>query len=205
MNASFAEPGPAGPEAAPVVRPYRVDDAAACCRVINAAIAGMDGLNDAARAHIVGRNTPEQLGGDLATWTSFVAETATRGLVGVGALDGSEIRRIYVEPRAQARGIGQALLAALEHEAARSGVGAVSLDASPASVAFYASRGYAVCADGGFSIGAAEFSYVTMAKRLGAGARPPADRARPPARLSPDPNSREVGAGWERDRDRTEG
>ncbi len=126
----------------------------------------MDGLNEAARHHIVERNTPELLGTDLASWTAFVVEAIGLGVVGVGALDGSEIKRVYVDPGAKGLGVGRALLQVLETEAARSGLTEVHLDASPSSVAFYSSLGYEAHADGCFAIGAAEFSYVTMVKTL---------------------------------------
>ena len=150
----------------PGVRPFQASDAQSCCEVVNAAIVEMDGLNEAARRHIVGRNTPELLGTDLTAWTSFVVEADGLGLVGVGALDGSEIKRVYIDPRAQGRGAGRALLRVLEAEATRSGLTEVRLDASPSSVAFYAAHGYEAHTDGGFVIGAAEFSFVTMAKTL---------------------------------------
>lgn len=149
-----------------VVRRFQPSDAAPCCEVVNAAVVGMDGLNDAARAHIASRNTAELLGKDLGTWRSFVVEVEPLGVVGVGALDGSEIKRVYLAPKAQGRGIGQALLGVLEAEAARAGVAAVRLDASPSSVAFYTTLGYEPGAAGGFTIGAAEFSFVTMMKEL---------------------------------------
>ena len=150
----------------PSVRPFRASDAQSCCDVVNAAIVEMDGLNEAARRHIVGRNTPEVLGTDLAAWTSIVVEADGLGVVAVGALDGSEIKRVYVDPRAQGLGAGRALLEVLEAEATRSALAEVRLDASPSSVAFYTSHGYEAHADGGFAIGAAEFSFVTMTKTL---------------------------------------
>jgi len=148
------------------VRPFRPTDAEPCCHVINAVIAEMDGLNHAARDHIVARNTPEILGADLAHWASFVVETAGLGVVGVGALDGSEIKRVYVGPQTQGLGVGRALLRVLEAEARRSGLAEVRLDASPSSEAFYASLGYEAHAHDGFTIGEATFRFVTMAKAL---------------------------------------
>lgn len=148
------------------IRPFRGSDAEVCCQVINTAIVEMDGLNEAARDHIVARNTPEQLGADLASWISFVVEAAGFGVVGAGALDGSEIKRVYVDPRAQGLGVGRVLLQILEDEATRCGLTEVQLDASPSSVTFYAAAGYKTHADGGFAIGAATFRFVTMTKIL---------------------------------------
>ena len=126
----------------------------------------MDGLNDAALEHIVRNNTPEHLGAELASWTSFVATVDGSGVVGVGALDGAEIKRVYVEPEAHGRGVGTALLDALEAKAAELGIDVVSLEASPSSAAFYLALGYAFRGDAGFSIGDAEFRFVKMSKTL---------------------------------------
>jgi len=149
-----------------VVRRYESSDAEACCRVVNSAVVDMDGLNDAARRHIVASNTPKQLGGDLASWVSFVAEVDGSGIVGVGALDGGEAKRVYVAPGTSGRGVGRALIETLEAEAARRGIDVVVLDASPSSVAFYETLGYAAHDGAGFSIGEAEFRFVKMSKAL---------------------------------------
>ena len=101
----------------PSVRLFDASDAPACCDVVNAAIVEMDGINEAARPHIVERNTPDLLGADLAAWTSYVVEIDALGLVGVGALDGAEIKRVYVYPAAQGLGVGRTLLQVLEDEA----------------------------------------------------------------------------------------
>lgn len=153
-------------ERSPSVRPFRASDAPACCDVVNAAIVEMDGLNEAARRHIVEHNPPDLLGADLAAWTTYVVEIDALGLVGVGALDGAEIKRVYVDPAAQGLGVGSTLLQVLEDEAKRSGLAEVHLDASPSSVDFYPSLGYRPDTTGGFTIGDAEFSFVSMTKTL---------------------------------------
>ena len=134
--------------------------------MVNAAITEMDGLNQAARDHIVARNTPEILGGDLASWASFVVETAGHGVVGVGALDDDAIKRLYVDPQTQGLGVGRAVLRVLEAEAKRSGLDQVRLDASPSSEAFYASLGYEAHAHDRFTIGEASFRFINMTKTL---------------------------------------
>lgn len=126
----------------------------------------MDGLNEAALEHILRSNTPNDLGRDLASWTSFVAEVEGSGVVGVGALDDAEIKRVYVDPERHGRRIGSALLDALEATAAKAGIDVVSLEASPSSEAFYLELGYAFRGSGAFSIGDAEFRFVKMSKTL---------------------------------------
>ena len=133
--------------------------------VINAAVVGMDGINEAARRHIGSANTPERLGHDPAQWFSLVAEHDGT-VVGVGALDKGEIKRVYVHPAATSRGIGAQLLTGLEAKAVALGPTEVTLDASPSSTDFYEAVGYTTQLDGGFSIGDADFTFVTMTKTL---------------------------------------
>ena len=52
----------------------------------------------------------------------------------------------YVHPRWQGRGIGKALLAILESEAAKAGVNVIAADVSITAKAFFSSRGFRVTA-----------------------------------------------------------
>lgn len=147
------------------VRLYRADDATACCAVINAAIQEMDGLNDAARLFIVTKNVPTVLDAELCPLFTVVVEFNAE-VVGVGALDGDEIRRVYVHPTGQHQGVGDVLMDALEAEAVRLGIAEVALDASPSSVAFYERRAYVAHPEVRNVVGDAQFTYVPMLKRL---------------------------------------
>jgi N-acetylglutamate synthase-like GNAT family acetyltransferase len=103
----------------------------------------MDGLNDAARQFVIVSNVPGILGPALTSYFTLVCETQ-EGVVGVGALDGSEIKRLYVAPPTQSRGVGKALLERLEDEALTRGLAVLWLEASPSSVAFYEAAGFQV-------------------------------------------------------------
>ncbi len=122
------------------VRPYEPSDAARCCDIINDAIGTMDGLNDAARAHVRASNVPDRLGRDLERWTTLVVESDDE-VVGLGALDHDKVKRVYVDPAVQGGGAATALMSSLEEIAARR-LGTVLLAASPSSVGFYESLGY---------------------------------------------------------------
>jgi GNAT superfamily N-acetyltransferase len=102
------------------VRAYRLEDAQECCAVINRAVEEMDGLNDAARRLIPTRNVPAVLHAELGHLHTVVCEVEGR-CVGVGALDGTEIKRVYVDPVAQGLGVGEWIMSALEAEAQRRG------------------------------------------------------------------------------------
>jgi GNAT superfamily N-acetyltransferase len=71
----------------------------------------------------------------------FVAEMDSQ-IVGFSAIDRDAIKAVYVLPSAQHRGIGAALLAAVEGEARASGVCKVSLESTVNAVSFYKLHGY---------------------------------------------------------------
>lgn len=123
-----------------LVRPYEPSDAQRCCDVINDAIDNMDGLNDEARTHVRGSNTSGRLGSDLECWTTVVVVLDDQ-VVGLGALDQDELKRIYVDPGSQRSGAATALMSSLEEIAHALGVRRVRLDASPSSVGFYEALG----------------------------------------------------------------
>jgi ribosomal protein S18 acetylase RimI-like enzyme len=148
-----------------VIRPYRSADSQICGAVVNDAIAKMNGLNEAARRLIMANNDAGLLDQMLAKVCAFVGEV-NGAVVGVGALDGAEIKRLYVAPTAQGQGVGRALLARLEAEAASRGIVRVWLEASPSSVGFYTAAGYNAGEPYRFTKGAAEFEVVRMAKEI---------------------------------------
>jgi hypothetical protein len=65
----------------------------------------MDGLNDAARRLVSSRNIPSVLDTELGHLYTVVCEIDGR-CMGVGALDGAEIKRVYVDPSRQGSGAG---------------------------------------------------------------------------------------------------
>ena len=148
------------------VRSYTDADADGCCRVVNAAIQDMDGLNNAARAFIRAKNTPAQFDAELRHWFTLIFEADDGRILGVGALDGEEIKRVYVDLLAQGHGVGRALMQALEVEALQRGLRKVAIEASPSAVPFYEQLGYVRLKEDGFTRGEAVFRYVRMWKAL---------------------------------------
>ena len=122
------------------VRPDRPTDAARCCDIVNEAIRAMDGLNDAARAHVRARSVPDRLGPELERWTTLVVESDDR-IVGLGTLDDDDVKRVSIDPAGRGGGAATALMRSLEEIAARR-VGTIRLEASPSSVAFSESLGF---------------------------------------------------------------
>jgi GNAT superfamily N-acetyltransferase len=125
----------------------------------------MDGLNEAARRLVPSRNVPAVLDAELGHLYTVVCERDGE-CVGVGALDGTEIRRVYVDPSAQGSGVGEALMGDLEAAARRAGADEVHLEASPSSVSFYEGRGYVSSPEERLIVGDAEFRFVPMRRAL---------------------------------------
>ncbi len=82
----------------------------------------------------------------------LVAEQG-RTVVGTGALVGSEILGVFVDPRCQGQGYGRALMNALEGRAAKNGVRMVQLCISLPSKGFYKNMGYRVGRQRSFDVG----------------------------------------------------
>jgi len=80
----------------------------------------------------------------LARKNPFVA-VIDEEIVGMAEIEpGGFIDYFYVHPKWQNRGIGKALLATLESEAARSGLNVISADVSITAKAFFSARGFRV-------------------------------------------------------------
>lgn len=148
------------------MRRYEQADAAACCRVINDAVVQMDGLNDAALDRVRASNSPARLDEDLGSWQTMVCEHGALGLVAVGALDGNEIKRVYVHPEAHGLGAGRAVMATLEATARQAGRTRLRLEASPSSVSFYEGLGYSAEDEATLAIDDAVFRFVRMSKQI---------------------------------------
>jgi len=63
-------------------------------------------------------------------------------IVGTGTLLGTNVRRVFVDPSVQRRGIGKRIMGELEGRAKRMGVETVDLDSSLVSKEFYDSLNY---------------------------------------------------------------
>ena len=63
-------------------------------------------------------------------------------LIATGTLLGTNVRRMFVDPTAQGRGLGQALLSSMEEYACTLGLTALDLSSSLPAYHFYLRRGY---------------------------------------------------------------
>ena len=79
---------------------------------------------------------------------------------------GARCKAVYVAPGWTGRGVGSALLAAVEGHAAAADVVELHLESSLNAVAFYLARGYGRVRDSIHRMGDVEIPCVTMHKRL---------------------------------------
>jgi putative acetyltransferase len=98
----------------------------------------------------------------------------------------------YVHPRWQNRGIGRALLATLESEAAKSGLRVVSADVSITAKPFFLSRGFFVTEAKSNIILGHPAPNFRMQKSLGSEPDGPANRSQP---IRPEANRTSAAAG----------
>jgi GNAT superfamily N-acetyltransferase len=131
------------------VRPATARDAPVSIAVLRSSIAilcSADHTNDPATLERWLRNKNESsFVGWLGDSSKFVTVAELDTIVrGVGMIDTSgELRLCYVEPGFQLRGIGRALLAALEQRARQWGLAEVRLRSSVGAREFYERHGYA--------------------------------------------------------------
>jgi putative acetyltransferase len=95
----------------------------------------------------------------------FVAESVG-DIVGFAALDGADVKAVYVAPGWTGRGVGSALLTAVEGEASARDAPELNLESSLNAVGFYIARGYSRVRDSIHCMGDVEILCVTMHKRL---------------------------------------
>lgn len=124
----------------------------------------MDGLNEEALQFILSRNTPERIQ-EFASCYVLVSTLAT-AIVGIAALEGNEIKRMYVDPAFQRQGIGTQLIKELEIEAHKQNLSLLTIEAQPNAVPFYKSLGYKIINEEYLNRDQAIFHIVNMEKRL---------------------------------------
>jgi citrate lyase synthetase len=83
----------------------------------------------------------ENIKTDAAAGYAVVAENNGE-IIGTGTLTGSNVRRVYISPHNQHRGIGKLIAAELERKAAEENISTLDLSASPVSKRFWESVGY---------------------------------------------------------------
>jgi GNAT superfamily N-acetyltransferase len=125
------------------IRPAVKGDAADISRVVlsalhesNARDYGPETIARVARSFI-----PDEVSVQIAGRQVFVA-MASDCLVGTASRDGAIVRAVFVVPGAQGRGIGRALMGAVERAAVAAGIATLTLQSSLTATGFYGRLGY---------------------------------------------------------------
>lgn len=116
-----------------------------------------------------GRVTPASYAEPIATRVVLVAEDDDGRLAGFAELDPAAgiVRACYVDPDYDRRGVGRALMTAIEDEARAHGRSALLLDASVNAVPFYEALGWRVEARTRHELGrGASLDCAVMAKKI---------------------------------------
>ncbi|MBD9678943.1 GNAT family N-acetyltransferase [Pseudomonas sp. PDM18] len=126
-----------------LIRQARSEDTTAISQVIVAAVRESNGQDYPASAieSVMANFTPERVIELLQKRLVFVALLDDE-IVGTGALDGHAVRSLFVAPRQQRKGIGQALMGQIEKAALERGVEALLVPSSLTAERFYARLGY---------------------------------------------------------------
>ncbi|MCU0724077.1 MAG: GNAT family N-acetyltransferase [Planctomycetes bacterium] len=114
-------------------------------------------------------HTEAQIAEDARAGITLVAE-ADGQTVGTGTVVGDHVKRVFVDPTMQGRGVGRAIMARLEEEARRGGVPEIRLEVSIPSRKFYETLGYADFTDSSWDVGDGQrLLFWTAGKGLGRG------------------------------------
>ena len=127
-----------------MIREFQKDDAARCCEIINENLAAMIDYAAELRTYFRQKNTPENLARELSGCERAVVFENAKNVIGLGALDGDAVKRVYVDPKEHGSGVGSAIMDTLEGHAKSLGLHMVGLGSSVAAESFYAARGYTV-------------------------------------------------------------
>jgi len=141
LRSSCAEKGPM------VIRRYNYGEEGAVWKVYFAAT--RESIARDYHADLVNRWAPHDQ--DMSQWADRLAQknpfvaVVDEEIVGMAEIEPDGfIDYLYVHPRRQNRGIGKALLATLESEAAKLGLNVITADVSITAKAFFLSRGFRI-------------------------------------------------------------
>jgi len=150
------------------LRIFREDDLTAICQLVSETIdCSYEGVYPGnAIAFFKDYHSPENILSDARSGLTLVAHLDGE-LVATGTLLGTNVRRVFVRPDRQGRGIGGILMHRLEEEATSLEILALDLSSSLPAKEFYLALRYEIVSEENTDEGGGEtLRYFEMAKRL---------------------------------------
>lgn len=151
------------------LRPYLPSDAEALALIYQAAIlelTGEDYSEDQQKEWAAEADDVEAFGANLASMLTLIAVEKGQPIGFVSLKGPDHVEMLFVHPSATRRGVGAALLDALERIAGARGAKALTTDASDTSQPLFARRGYQPVRRNTIAIGDEWLGTTTMTKKL---------------------------------------
>ena len=125
------------------IRHASPNDAEGISRIIIAALRQTNAKDypEAVIARVEQSFSPALVSELLARRLVFVAE-GQDGIIGTASLDGRVVRTVFVDPAHQSRGVGKALMNAVEEVAVERGIAMLAVPSSVTAEPFYAKLGF---------------------------------------------------------------
>ena len=130
------------------IRAARDDDASAISQVILSALRETNAKDYTPEiiARLEEKFCPKSIKDRMGGRKVFVALVGGR-IVGTASLEDEMVRSVFVDPRAQGRGIGKQLMAEVERAAREAGITALTVPSSVSAEQFYAKLGFSTVRD----------------------------------------------------------
>lgn len=135
-----------------MIRPFSERDADLCRKIIKNCFKETVSSEEKIKSAVLSRLAAKgYLESKAKEYPLFVYEKDKK-VVGMGGLKGNEIKRVYVDPSYQGKGIGKEILHFLEKLAREKGLDELVLYSFPNSVRFYQKQGYKIVGVHGYEI-----------------------------------------------------
>jgi GNAT superfamily N-acetyltransferase len=123
------------------IREFHPEDIVTCREIVSACLSEMTGMDEAAKTTFAKRTQDDEFFNGLLSVHCLVAEIDGI-VVGMGALKGNEIQRMYCDPDQRGRHVGSTIYKHLEMIARSKGIRQLQIESSLNAEGFYAKLGF---------------------------------------------------------------